>query len=57
MDQRYKSTLLTLKRTARSLCKARSMEGFARPDFGDETVDEIVIVSLYKFGFCRLRLM
>jgi hypothetical protein len=22
------------------------MEGFARPDFGDETVDEIVIKSL-----------
>jgi len=33
------------------------MDGFARPDFGDETVDEIVIVSLYKLGFCRLYLM
>jgi hypothetical protein len=33
------------------------MEGFARPDFGDETVDEIVTVLLYKFGFCQLRLM
>ena len=30
------------------------MEEFARPDFGDETVDEIVIVSLSKRGFCRL---
>ena len=33
------------------------MEGFARPDFGDESVDEIVIVLLYKLGFCRLILM
>jgi hypothetical protein len=33
------------------------MEGFARPDFGDETVDEIVIVSLSKHGFCRHHLM
>jgi len=33
------------------------MEGFARPDFGDETVDEIVTVSLYKFGFCQLHLL
>jgi hypothetical protein len=33
------------------------MEGFARPDLGDETVDEIVTVSLYKFGFCRLHLL
>jgi hypothetical protein len=33
------------------------MEGFARPDFGDETVDEIVTVSLYKFGFCQFHLM
>jgi len=33
------------------------MEGFARPDFGDETVDEIVIVSLPKHGWCRLVLM
>jgi len=33
------------------------MEGFARPDFGDETVDEIVIVSLSKFGFCRIHLL
>jgi hypothetical protein len=33
------------------------MEGFARPDFGDETVDEIVTVSLYKFGFCQVHLM
>jgi hypothetical protein len=33
------------------------MEGFARPDFGDETVDEIVIVSLSKLGGCRLHLL
>ena len=33
------------------------MEGFARPDFGDETVDEIVIVSLPKLGGCLVRLM
>jgi hypothetical protein len=33
------------------------MEGFARPDFGDEDVDNIVTVSLYKFGFCQLRLL
>jgi hypothetical protein len=33
------------------------MDGFARPDFGDEDVDNIVIVSLYKFGFCQLRLL
>lgn len=26
------------------------MEGFARPDLGDETVDEIVIKLLPKFG-------
>jgi len=32
------------------------MEGFARPDFGDETVDEIVIVSLSKRGCCLIRL-
>jgi hypothetical protein len=30
------------------------MDGFARPDFGDETVDEIVIVSLSKLGGCQL---
>jgi hypothetical protein len=30
------------------------MEGFARPDFGDETVDEIVIVSLSKSGGCLI---
>jgi len=33
------------------------MEGFARPDLGDETVDEIVIVSLSKRGGCLVRLM
>jgi hypothetical protein len=33
------------------------MDGFARPDFGDESVDEIVIVSLSKFGFCQLKLL
>jgi hypothetical protein len=33
------------------------MEGFARPDFGDETVDEIVIVSLSKLGGCLLVLL
>jgi hypothetical protein len=33
------------------------MEGFARPDFGDETVDEIVIVSLSKRGGCLLVLL
>ena len=33
------------------------MEGFARPDFGDEAVDNIVIVSLSKKGGCRFRLM
>jgi len=33
------------------------MEGFARPDFGDESVDEIVIVSLSKLGGCLARLM
>jgi len=33
------------------------MEGFARPDFGDESVDEIVIVSLSKRGYCLARLM
>jgi hypothetical protein len=32
------------------------MEGFARPDFGDETVDEIVIVSLSKLGGCLARM-
>jgi hypothetical protein len=36
---------------------ARSMDGFARPDFGDEVVDNIVIVSLSKHGWCRLILM
>jgi hypothetical protein len=30
------------------------MEGFARPDLGDETVDEIVINSLSKKGGCCL---
>jgi hypothetical protein len=30
------------------------MEGFARPDFGDETVDEIVIISLSKKGGCLI---
>jgi hypothetical protein len=33
------------------------MEGFARPDFGDETVDEIVIKSLSKKGGFLTRLM
>jgi hypothetical protein len=33
------------------------MDGFARPDFGDETVDEIVIVSLSKKGGCCLILL
>jgi len=33
------------------------MEGFARPDFGDETVDKIVIVSLSKLGGCLLVLL
>jgi len=33
------------------------MEGFARPDFGDESVDEIVIKLLSKYGGCRLVLM
>jgi len=33
------------------------MEGFARPDLGDESVDEIVIVSLSKRGGCRLILL
>jgi len=33
------------------------MEGFARPDLGDESVDEIVIVSLSKKGGCLIRLM
>jgi hypothetical protein len=28
------------------------MAEFARPDFGDEVVDEIVIVSLSKSGGC-----
>jgi hypothetical protein len=32
------------------------MEGFARPDFGDEDVDNIVIVSLSKMGCCLARL-
>jgi len=32
------------------------MEGFARPDFGDETVDEIVIISLSKNGGCFARM-
>ena len=30
------------------------MDGFARPDFGDEDVDNIVIVSLYKRGCCLI---
>jgi hypothetical protein len=33
------------------------MEGFARPDLGDETVDEIVIVSLSKHGGCLARMV
>jgi len=33
------------------------MEGFARPDFGDESIDEIVIVSLCKKGGCVLILL
>jgi hypothetical protein len=33
------------------------MEGFARPDFGDESVDEIVIVSLSKNGGCLARML
>jgi hypothetical protein len=33
------------------------MAEFASPDLGDESVDEIVIVSLYKLGFCRLKLL
>jgi hypothetical protein len=33
------------------------MEGFARPDFGDESIDEIVIISLSKLGGCLARLM
>ena len=33
------------------------MEGFARPDFGDESIDEIVIVSLSKHGGCLLVLL
>jgi hypothetical protein len=33
------------------------MEGFARPDFGDENIDEIVIVLLSKRGYCRHHLM
>jgi len=33
------------------------MEGFARPDLGDETVDEIVIVSLPKHGGCQIILL
>jgi hypothetical protein len=28
------------------------MAEFARPDFGDENIDEIVIVSLSKSGGC-----
>jgi hypothetical protein len=32
------------------------MEGFARPDFGDEPVDNIVTVSLSKMGCCLARL-
>jgi hypothetical protein len=33
------------------------MEGFARPDFGDENIDEIVIISLSKLGGCLIHLM
>jgi hypothetical protein len=33
------------------------MEGFARPDFGDEAVDNIVIVSLSKKGGCLIVLL
>jgi hypothetical protein len=33
------------------------MEGFARPHFGDENIDEIVIVSLSKSGGCLIHLM
>jgi hypothetical protein len=33
------------------------MEGFARPDFGDESVDEIVIISLSKLGGCLARMV
>jgi hypothetical protein len=33
------------------------MEGFARPDFGDESIDEIVIVSLSKLGGCLARMV
>lgn len=32
------------------------MEGFARPDFGDESVDEIVIISLPKKYCCIARM-
>ena len=34
-----------------------AMAEFARPDLGDESVDNIVIVSLSKHGWCRLVLM
>lgn len=33
------------------------MEGFARPDFNDEPVDNIVIILLSKKGGCFLRLL
>jgi hypothetical protein len=33
------------------------MEGFASPDLGDESVDEIVIVSLSKKGGCLIHKM
>jgi hypothetical protein len=33
------------------------MAEFARPDFGDENVDEIVIISLSKKGGCLIHLM
>ena len=33
------------------------MAEFARPDFGDEVVDEIVIISLSKKGGCLIHLM
>jgi hypothetical protein len=33
------------------------MDGFARPYLEDETVDEIVIVSLSKSVGCLIRLM
>jgi hypothetical protein len=32
------------------------MDGFARPDFGDEDVDNIVIISLSKKRCCIARL-